>query len=262
MTSEFAGRRVLVTGASRGSGAGIARAFAKAGAHVILASRNQELLEGVRRDIAAAGGTAEVQVADLSSREGAHDLARRSGDIDVLVNNAAHTDMAYEPVLTRNDAFWDRMYTTGLFSPIALMQALCPGMALRGGGVVINISSSAGQRGICNLAPYSTMKAALDQLSRVAGMEMAAAGMAVRVNCIAFGFVETEGLLENCGTRDKADDIALAQSPLGRLISVEEVGGLCLYLASDIAAPLLGNVFNIDGGMLSGNFSRALAHTE
>jgi NAD(P)-dependent dehydrogenase (short-subunit alcohol dehydrogenase family) len=254
---RFQNRRVLVTGASRGAGAGIARAFAREGATVVLSARSLDKLEALKGEIEAAGCKAEVQAADLATREGAHDLGARCGEIDVLINNAALTGMEYGSVIERNDAFWDKTFNVDLFSPVALMQALGPGMVERGRGVILNISSISAQRGTPDLAPYAAAKAALDTVSRVAAMEFAQKRTGVRCNVIAFGFIDTEGLAQNCGDRDGAAAVAAQLSPLGRMVSVEEVAELCLYLASDAAAAILGTVVNIDGGLTAGMYAFA-----
>jgi NAD(P)-dependent dehydrogenase (short-subunit alcohol dehydrogenase family) len=255
--TDFSKKRVLVTGASSGTGVGIAKAFAKLGATVVISARRENRLKAVQRDIQAAGGRAEVQVADLSSREGARDLARRCGEIDILINNAALTTMKYQSVRVRDDPFWDETFTTGLWAPLALMQELSPGMVKRGNGVILNISSISGQRGTAYLAPYAAMKAALDMMSRVAAMEYAAERSGVRCNSIAFGFIDTEGLAKNAGDRDGAVQIAEQLSPLGRMVTVEEVAALCVFMSTDEAAPILGTVINIDGGLVTGMYSFA-----
>ena len=253
--TDFSKKRVLVTGASSGAGVGIARAFAARGATVVITARRENRLKQVQREIEAAGGRAEVQVADLATRLGARDLAQRCGDIDILINNAAITTMKYQSVRVRDDQFWDDTFNTGFWAPLALMQELSPGMVKRGNGVILNISSISGQRGTAYLAPYAAMKAALDMMSRVAGMEYAAERSGVRCNSVAFGFIDTEGLAKNCGSQEGAAQVALQLSPLGRMVTVEEVAALCVFLSSDEAAPILGTVINIDGGLVTGMYS-------
>ena len=156
-------------------------------------------------------------------------------------------------MLVRNDAFWDMNFAVTFFAPLILMQELGRGMAERGRGVVLNISSMAAQRPVPEYAPYGVTKAALDTLSKAAGMELA--GLGVRVNSVALGHVDTEALQENCGEGLTPDDVARINSPLGRAIKASEIADFCVYLASDSAAPIVGTVLTIDGGLTSGSFS-------
>ena len=151
-------RRVLVTGASRGVGAGIAKAFALNGDYVVLAARNEAGLKRVKEAIEAQGGRAEIQVADLSTREACRDLARRSGAIDVLINNAALTAGKYQNVLDEDDAYWDLSFAISFTAPLILMQELGRGMVGRGFGVILNISSMIAQRAVPQLTAHSVVK--------------------------------------------------------------------------------------------------------
>ena len=252
--TDFSRYRVLVTGASRGVGAATAKAFAAAGANtVFLAARNEAGLQKVKSVIDAQGGRAEVCVVDLSTRQACRELAARCGDIDVLINNAAYTSGANQNVLEPNDAFWDINFAVSFIAPLTLMQELGKGMVERGHGVVLNISSMAAQRPVPEYAPYSVVKAALDTLSKAAGMELAAKG--VRVNSLALGHVDTEALAENCGGDLTPDDVARQNSPLARAIRPSEIADFCVYLASDSAGPIVGTVLTIDGGLTSGSYS-------
>jgi NAD(P)-dependent dehydrogenase (short-subunit alcohol dehydrogenase family) len=253
--ADSTGRRVLVTGASRGVGAAVARAFARHGDHVVLSARNEAGLKRTLAAIQAAGGRAEIQVADLSSRAAVRDLARRSGEIDILINNAALTAGKYHSPLDSADEYWDLNFAVSFFAPLILMQELGRGMQKRGHGVVVNISSMAAQRAVPLLAPYSVVKSALDALSRSAGMDLAGSG--IRVNAVALGHVDTEAFAENCVGSVTPQAIAKRNAPLGRLITPDEIAGMCLYLASDIAAPVVGTVLTIDGGLTSGMYSFA-----
>lgn len=248
-------RRILVTGASRGVGAAIARAFASNGDYVVLSARTEAGLKRVLASIDAAGGKGEIQVADLSTRAACRGLARRCGAVDVLINNAALTAGKYQNPLDEADEYWDLSFAVSFFAPLILMQELGRGMLERGHGVVVNISSMAAQRAVPLLAPYSVVKAALDALSRSAGMDLAGSG--IRVNALALGHVDTEAFAENCVDGITPQEIARRNAPLGRLIKPEEIAGMCLYLASDVAAPVVGTVLNIDGGLTSGMYSFA-----
>jgi NAD(P)-dependent dehydrogenase (short-subunit alcohol dehydrogenase family) len=194
--AQSTGRRVLVTGASRGVGAAVGKAFARNGDYVVLSARNETGLKRTLAAIHAQGGHGEVQVADLSTRAAVRDLARRCGAIDILINNAALTAGRYHNPLDANDEYWDLNFAVSFFAPLILMQELGRGMQQRGHGVVVNISSMAAQRAVPLLAPYSVVKSALDALSRSAGMDLAGSG--IRVNAVALGHVDTEAFAENC----------------------------------------------------------------
>jgi NAD(P)-dependent dehydrogenase (short-subunit alcohol dehydrogenase family) len=228
----------------------------------VLAARSEDRLRRVHSGILARGGSAEVQVADLSMREACRDLAGRCEPIDVLVNNAALTAGSYRSVLDEADEYWDLSFAVSFFAPLILMQELGRGMAKRGFGVVVNVSSMAAQRAVPQLAPYSVVKSALDALSKAAGMDLASAG--IRVNAIALGHVDTEAFAENCAEGITPQQVAERNAPLGRLITVDEIGGLCVYLASNLAAPIVGSVLNIDGGLTAGmwSFSGNFSDTE
>lgn len=246
-------QRVLVTGASRGVGAATAKMFARHGYHVVLSARNEAALQKVKSDIQAQGGSCEVQAADLASRPAVRDLARRAGEIDVLINNAALTAGKYHSPLDEADDYWDLNFAVSFFAPLILMQELGRGMLKRRHGVVINISSMAAQRAVPLLSPYSVVKSALDALSKSAGMDLANTG--IRVNAVALGHVDTEAFAENCVDGVTPEAIAKRNAPIGRLINPDEIAGMCLYLASDIAAPVVGTVLTIDGGLTSGMYS-------
>ena len=253
--TDLHGRRALVTGASRGVGAGIAKAMARAGATVVIAARNEAALNQVRAQIEAEGGKAEVLAADLSTRGACRDLAARCGEIDILVNNAAMTAGKFQSVLVADDDEWDRNFAVSFTAPLILMQEIGRGMATRKRGVILNISSMAAQRPVPYLAPDGVVKAALDTLSTVAAIELASEQTNIRVNSIALGHVDTEALAENCGPGITPADVAERNSPLVRPIRVEEIADFCVYLASDSAAPILGTVLNIDGGLTAGSYS-------
>ncbi|MEJ2459867.1 MAG: SDR family NAD(P)-dependent oxidoreductase, partial [Novosphingobium sp.] len=169
----MSGSTALVTGASRGTGRGIAIELARAGANVVLAARNKPSLEEIVAEIEGQGGTASAVVADLASRAGCDALVAQCGAVDILVNNAALTTVKMQPTIVPDDAYWQDSFQLNLWAPLALMQGLCPGMIDRGGGVVINISSTTAQRVVPHYAPYAASKAALETMSRVAALDMA-----------------------------------------------------------------------------------------
>jgi NAD(P)-dependent dehydrogenase (short-subunit alcohol dehydrogenase family) len=249
------GRRALITGASRGVGFEIAKTFSAAGAEIVATARNEQRLDKLRREIEAAGGKVSIVPGDLSTRAGAREVARRSGDVDVLVNNAAFTGVKWQPFLATEDASWDFEFAVNLDAPVTLMQALMPGMLQRRRGVVINISSTGAHRPNPMHAPYSASKAALEIVSRAAALEGGPHG--VRVNVVALGLTDTEALHEAAG--DDAAIAAMGQMivPIGRANKVSEVANTCLFLASDAAATITGVILMVDGGMTAGAFERS-----
>jgi len=250
---ELSGKRALVTGASRGVGLGIARAFAAAGAEVVATARNARALEDLQRQIEADGGKAVVVPGDLSTREGARELARLSGEIDVLVNNAALVTGAQHSLLVEDDAAWDLEFAVNLTAPVTLIQALVPGMVRRGAGVVINISSIAVQRPNPMHAAYAASKAALETVTRAAAIDLGPKD--VRLNAVALGMTATEAWDDLLPAGLTLEQMGRRVAPIGRATAVEEVAALCLYLASDAAAAITGTVLTIDGGATAGVYN-------
>lgn len=248
------GKRALVTGASRGVGFGIAKALASAGAEIIATARNDERLERLRREIESDGGKASIIPGDLATRQGARDVARKAGYIDILVNNAASTTATFTSSLTEDDSGWDYEYALNFLAPVTLMQCLVPGMATRGNGVVINISSIAAQRPNPSRAPYAASKAALEAVSRASAIEFAPHG--VSINCVALGVTDTEALQETLSNEGGITlEMAGKAAPIGRVNRVSEIAAVCLLLASGEVAALTGTVITVDGGITAGTYN-------
>lgn len=250
---DLTGKRALVTGASRGVGLGIAKAFAAAGAEVVATARNARALETLQREIETGGGRVVVVPGDLSTRDGARDVARLSGEIDVLVNNAALVTGAQHSLLVEDDAAWDLEFAVNLTAPVTLIQALVPGMARRGAGVVINISSIAVQRPNPMHAAYAASKAALETITRAAAIDLGPQG--VRLNAVALGMTATEAWDDLLPKGLTLEQMGRRVAPIGRATAVAEVAALCLYLASDAAAAITGTVLTIDGGATAGVYT-------
>lgn len=250
---DLTGKRALVTGASRGVGFGVAKAFAAAGADVVATARNARALEDLQQQIRADGGRITVLAGDLATREGARDVARRSGEIDVLINNAALVTGNQHSLLVEDDAAWDLEFAVNLIAPVTLIQALAPGMAARGGGVVINISSIAVQRPNPLHAAYAASKAALETVTRAAAIDLGPKG--VRLNAVALGMTATEAWDDLLPAGLTLEQMGRRVAPIGRATAVAEVAALCLYLASDAAAAITGTVLTIDGGATAGVYT-------
>lgn len=259
--SGLPGKRVLVTGASRGAGRAIANAFGRAGCRLVLTARNRAGLERTRDEIVAAGGTVDAIVTgDLSTKDGCYAIARQCGDIDVLVNNAAETSAKFMDILHRDDEYWEREFQLNVFAPLILMQELAPHMRAKGWGSIINISSISAQRGTPKHASYSASKAALEAMSKVAAMELAADRINVVV--VALGNTDTEALREACAGVMTVEELGRRLSPIGRPVDVEEVAALCVHCAQNESRALTGLVIPIDGGLTTGMhaFNGLLGH--
>jgi NAD(P)-dependent dehydrogenase (short-subunit alcohol dehydrogenase family) len=249
------GRRVLVTGASRGAGFGIAKAFAAAGAEVVGTARSPDRLARLQSEIEAAGGKCLVIPADLGTRVAAQEVARRCGEVDILINNAALTLGAYESLLDQADDDWDKEFALNVTAPITLMKELVPGMMKRGWGRVINISSIAANRPNPQHVAYAASKSALEAASKATAIDFAPHG--VRVNVVALGLTDTDALHEHQVLQGglTIDDIGWMATPIGRVGKVSEVSALCLFLASDGADSITGIVITVDGGTTAGTFN-------
>lgn len=240
------GRRALITGASRGIGEAIATALAAHGSKVVLVSRGGERLERVAAQI---GPAAETRVCDLTDRAQVTALGASVGDVDILVNNAMAGDK-FVPITVRDDEHWAATLEVGLYAPMLLIQALAPGMATRGWGSIINISSTNGLEPTPMMGAYCITKAALEQLTKVTAMELGETG--VRCNALAPGIVHTE-MAENL-IGGPVWDYMQSLIPAGRPASLGDVADYAVFLAGDRSRYINGQVLELDGGATTGNF--------
>ena len=243
------GKAALITGSSRGIGRAIAEAFAEAGASVVVSSRKQDACDQVARGIRARGAEAVAIACNISDREAIDTLvtsaAERLGPIDILVGNAA-TNPYYGPLLGIEDRAWDKVMGTNVRSNLWLCNRVIPGMAERGEGAVILVSSIAAFKGDAALGAYAVSKAAEIQLVRSLAVEWGPAG--VRVNAIAPGLVRTEfaRVLWEDDTRRAARERA---TPLRRIGEPEDIAGAAVFLASRAGAYVTGQCIVVDGGV-------------
>jgi len=247
---QFENKVVFVTGATSGIGRACAVAFAEAGARVVCMGRNEEALDQVAKEIRKLGAEVLPILADVTNEsevaaavEGSLDAM---GGIDVLVNAAGHISSG--TIETTELAEWDSMFNINLRAIFNLMQKALPSLIDRRGNIV-NVSSVTGLRAFPGVLAYCVSKAALDQLTRCASLELAAKG--VRVNAVNPGVVVTE-IHKRGGMDQEAYNLFLERSkqthPLGRVGQPEEIAALVLFLASEQASWITGATYSIDGG--------------
>ena len=247
---QFTGKVALVTGATSGIGQACAMAFANEGANVVCVGRKTEALQDVEARIRELGTQPLTIEADLTREQEAQRAVEESvrvfGGIDVLVNAAGH--ISNGTIENTSLEAWDEMMNVNVRAVFQLMQRAVPSLIERRGNIV-NVSSVTGLRAFPGVLAYCVSKAALDQLTRCAALELAAKG--VRVNAVNPGVVVTQ-IHKRGGMSEEAYAAFLEHSkqthPLGRTGRPEEIASLVLYLASNQASWITGATYSIDGG--------------
>jgi NAD(P)-dependent dehydrogenase (short-subunit alcohol dehydrogenase family) len=249
--SEFPleGKVALITGASRGIGRAIALRFAQAGAKVVVSSRKQERVQAAADEIATAGGQALAIQAHVGQPNDVALLVARTvetfGRVDIAVNNAA-TNPHFGPLLTADEAQWDKILDTNIKGCFRVCKAVAPHMETQDGGKIINLASIAGLRPSPGMGIYGISKAAIIMLTKTLALELGPAN--IQVNAIAPGVIKTRFSQLLWQTPQIAEPI-LSHLPLGRFGEPEDVAGLALYLASPASDYVTGGVFLVDGGL-------------
>jgi NAD(P)-dependent dehydrogenase (short-subunit alcohol dehydrogenase family) len=250
MPPSFAGKVALVVGASRGIGAVTARAFARAGAAVTLAARDQQALEQVADAIRADGGQALVARTDVTDPASVERLVRQTvdtfGRLDAVFNNATDGPLP-TPLAEIDPEDFDLAIRTNIRGTFLGMKYQIPAMLRSGGGAIVNMASLAGIQGVANLAGYVAGKAGIIGLTKVAALDYADQG--VRVNVVAPGPILTYHL-EQAG--EEAQRLAGQSTPMRRVGQAEEVAATVLWLCSDQSSFVTGVTVPIDGGQSAG----------
>ncbi|MFW6067575.1 MAG: 3-oxoacyl-[acyl-carrier-protein] reductase [Myxococcota bacterium] len=237
----------LVTGASRGIGRAVARVLAEAGARVVVNYQgNEEAARETVASIEAAGGSATALRFDVSDPEAVDDAIRRLvgdfGRLDVLVNNAG---VSIDQLLLRvKPDDLERTFQINVAGAVWCAKAAIRPMMRAKRGRIINLSSVVGEAGNPGQAAYAASKAALIGLTKSLAREYASRG--VTVNAVAPGYIETD---MTASLPEAAREAIVQQTPIGRVGSPEEVAAAVLYLASDEAAYVTGQVLRVNGGM-------------
>lgn len=247
---SLAGRKALVTGASKGIGFEIARVFADAGADIVAVARDAGGLLAVKREVEARGRRCLVIEADMGTAEGPVAAAREAleawGTVDILVNNAAIARIAPATELTLAD--WDETMAVNVRAPFLLAQALGPAMIAQRWGKVINISSQTGVIALDDHAAYATSKGALNALTKSLCAEWARHN--VQVNAICPTVILTPMGKAVWGPEEKGGPMRAA-TPARRFGETVEVADMALYLASPASGLVNGAVMMIEGGYSS-----------
>lgn len=254
-TRNFEGQVILVTGASRGIGAAIAKAFAREGAMVLVNYlNNHAAAQAVVEQCQQLGGDAWAMAADVRSAQAVNDVVaqalRETGRLDAVVNNA-FSPYTFDP--EQRQRFWDvpwqayqSQFDGAVHAAYNVSQAVLPHFKQRGRGSIINLTSDLVDRPSIAYHDYTTAKAALVGFSRNLATELGPLG--VRVNCVAPGLVNPTD--SSRATKESVKDALIAQTPLGRLATPDDVAGPVLFLASDWSRLMTGQVLTVDGGLV------------
>ncbi|PIZ68436.1 MAG: beta-ketoacyl-ACP reductase [Candidatus Marinimicrobia bacterium CG_4_10_14_0_2_um_filter_48_9] len=244
---NLSGKVAIVTGSSRGIGHAIAETLAKAGAKVMISSRNAGDCDRVVTEFQALGYTVSGFAADVADTASAQQLVQKTietwGDIHIVVNNAG---IARDNLIMRmKESDWDTVMAVNLKSIFNVSQAAIRPMLKARGGRIINITSVVGQMGNPGQTNYAASKAGIIGFTKSLAREIASRN--ITVNAVAPGYITTE---MTANLNDEAKKRLMDQIPLGRIGETTDVANLVLFLASDLASYITGQVYNVDGGLV------------
>jgi 3-oxoacyl-[acyl-carrier protein] reductase len=243
---SFQNQVVIVTGATRGIGEAIAKAFAQAGATTIIIGRNTELAAKVTADIKKKGQKAEYYIADVTKPSEVQEIANKILDkhksVDILVNNAGVTKDNLLLRMSEND--WDEVMNINLKGVFNCTKVFAKAMLKAQKGRIINVSSIIGIKGNAGQSNYAASKAGIIGFTKSVARELASRN--ITANAIAPGYIQTDMTSQ---LKETTREELLKSIPLGRLGTTEDISGVCLFLASPQASYITGQTIIIDGGL-------------
>ena len=245
---DLTNKVALITGASKGIGLAIARAFAEAGAKIVISSRNQDTLDVEATQLAEQGLEVTALAANIGDFPSMTNLVKQTikiyGGIDILVNNAA-ANPVFGAVMDTDSAAYDKIMQVNVKGPFELTKMVQKSMAARGGGSIINISSIGGLSPEPMVGIYSVSKAALISLTKVVAKELGSQN--IRANAICPGLIKTK-FSEALWKNEKVLNSIMRHQPISEIGEPEDISGLALFLASDASSYCTGGVYTADGG--------------
>lgn len=245
---DYTGKTVVITGAAQGSGAGIAKRFAEAGADVVITyNRNDKAAQEKVAEFRKMGSKAAAYHLNQLDTETVDTVIQQIyqdyGRIDCLVNNAGI--YPHQNVLDMTEQEWDAMMNSNARGAFFVSQRVAKVMKEQGGGAIINISSINATNPSDTLVHYGASKAAVEMITR--GLAHSLGKYGIRVNCIAPGLIDAPGLDRNVpGWRESYS----SRAPLGRIATPADMGNVCIFLGSELASFVTGQIISVDGGVL------------
>ena len=246
---KFDGKVAIVTGAARGIGKAIAEGLAKEGATVVVADLLEDVAKETAQEIKSRGGKAIPMKVDITNSQNVkaavEQVLKQCGKIDVLVNNAGWDKI--EPFVQSTEETWDKVIVINLKGPVIMTRAVLDDMIKRNSGRIVSIASDAGRVGSSGEAVYSACKGGIIAFSKTLAREMVRYNIAV--NCVAPGPTMTPLVEHNMKENPKLVEALKGAIPMKRLAKPEEIAAAAIFLASDDASYITGQVLSVSGGL-------------